>query len=81
MSLLTPAQVAEVLSVDVGKVTGLCKSGELRASNVARVVGKKARWRIRQADLDAFLDRRANTPPPKPAHRRRKPATGVIEFY
>jgi excisionase family DNA binding protein len=77
---LSPAEIAECLGIDVGKVTAWCKSGELRTRNVARSVGRKARWRILQSDLDAFLDRRANSPPVKPA-RRRKPTEPTTTWY
>ena len=77
---MTPAQVAKALGIDAGKVTGWCKTGELRASNVARGVGRKARWRISQPDLEAFMARRANTPTPKPMRRSKRPGN-VIQFY
>jgi hypothetical protein len=41
----TPAKIAELLAVDVGKVIGWFKSGELIAHNVAKHRNSlKARW-------------------------------------
>ena len=55
----TPAQIAELLVVDHGKVLDWIASGELPAYNVARHRnGPKARWRISKTDLDDFLVRR-----------------------
>ena len=69
---LTPAQIAELLQIDVGKVIGWIRTGELPAVNVAKSRhGAKGRWRIAESDFEDFLlRRRTQPPPPKPTRRR-----------
>ncbi|GAA1689507.1 hypothetical protein GCM10009808_03010 [Microbacterium sediminicola] len=50
--LLTPAQVADVLSLDVDDVISLVLSGRLRGARV----GMRAQWRIEQASVAEYLD-------------------------
>jgi len=78
---LSPAQVAEPLGIDVRRVLGWIKSGELRACNVGtRPDARKPRWRIAQCDLDLFLLRRTASPIPATPRRRRQPE-GVTEYF
>lgn len=69
---------------DVSQATVLYwrSSGQLTGINVGRDAGKKrARYRFREADLEAFEAARASSPRPQPARRRRKrQADDVIEF-
>jgi excisionase family DNA binding protein len=60
-SVLTVAEVAEQLRVDVHKVRAWINAGELVASNVATTKATRPVYRIRAADLAAFLDGRAST--------------------
>lgn len=77
------SDVAAYFTVTEHTVLGWIRSGELRAINVGRQrTGGKPRWRITTAALEAFEAARAATPPaPKPARRRRQPASEVIRFY
>ena len=48
--LLTPDEAAKILKVNVRTVTNLIRAGELKGVKVGRV------WRIREEDLQAFID-------------------------
>lgn len=78
----TPPEIAERLRVDPAKVVGWIRAGELRASNVATKRTGRPRWRISEADLQAFLAARMPNPPtPRPASRRRVQEGGIIPFF
>lgn len=49
---LAPAQVAELLSLDVDDVVALVHEGRLRGAQL----GSPARWRIEASSLDEYLD-------------------------
>ncbi|GAA1956469.1 helix-turn-helix domain-containing protein [Microbacterium aquimaris] len=53
--LLAPAQVAEVLAIEVGEVIALIEEGRL----VGMRVGSPARWRIDESSVAAYLDDQA----------------------
>jgi len=75
--------LAKQLEVGVDKIHDLIESGDLVAVNFAGPDAHRPRWKIFQADLDAFLDGRASRRP-APKSSRRKPATagvGVTEYY
>lgn len=78
---LTPPQVAKLLQTNSNKVLGWIHSGELPAIDIAQTRGGRPRWRIKAADLDAFLDRRTATPAPKQHRRRRKADADLYERY
>jgi len=81
---LTPPQIAEMLGVDPNKVRQWIIAGELAASDVSAKAGGIPRWRVRPADLEAFLSRRAAHAPPPPKRRRRRKKTDeadVVERY
>ncbi|KAA5540310.1 helix-turn-helix domain-containing protein [Roseiconus nitratireducens] len=70
----TPPQAAELLGVKPDKILGWIHSGELPASNVAKVPnGERPRWRIAENDLGRFLLHRRNpaSVEPKPSRKRR----------
>lgn len=75
----TPPQIAAELAIDVSKVLAWIHSGQLVAVNVAENATGRARWRIAQAEFEAFLNRRQRRP--QVAVKRRKKQVGVIEFY
>jgi excisionase family DNA binding protein len=54
--LLTVAQVAATLQVDNDTVRRWLRAGQLLGTNL----GSRAGYRVRQSDLDAFLDARSN---------------------
>ncbi|WP_455904581.1 helix-turn-helix domain-containing protein [Microbacterium sp.] len=51
-SFLAPAQVAELLSIEVDEVIELVYEGRLRGSKL----GAPARWRIEESSLSEYLD-------------------------
>jgi excisionase family DNA binding protein len=59
--LLTIEQVAEVLQVSTRTVRRAIESRGLRACQIAG----RGTWRVRRADLDAWLEERASTPRPR----------------
>lgn len=75
----SPESVARLLGVRDAKVFSWIRTGELRASNLATVAGKKPRWKISPEQLAEFLAARESTPTVNRA-RRRKPE-GVIQFF
>lgn len=83
--MLTVANIADRLGIDDDTVRGWLATKQLRGVNVAKNPnGKKARWRVRETDLEAFLERRATgQPSPASTPRRETPkrAGNVIEFF
>jgi excisionase family DNA binding protein len=57
--LLTVAQVAATLQVDEDTVRRWLRAGRLLGTNL----GSRAGYRVRQSDLDAFLEARSNRRP------------------
>ena len=55
--LLTPVQIAEALQLTESTITRWLRNGRLRGFKV----GKD--WRVSTADLNAFLEEKANVPP------------------
>lgn len=49
---LAPAQVAELLTIEVDEVIRLVHEGELRGARL----GSPARWRIEQASLESYIE-------------------------
>jgi excisionase family DNA binding protein len=78
---MTPAQVAEQLGIDTGKVLDWLHTKELAGVNVATKSTGRPRWRISAADLETFLQRRKSSPSQAPAPRSRRKAPDVIQFY
>lgn len=79
VSYLTPPVVAERYGVDVKKIVGWIRRGELRAVNVATCTGGRPRYRISPADLAAFEVARSAGPQPRVVRRKKDPS--VIEFF
>jgi excisionase family DNA binding protein len=77
---LTPPEVARRYGVSAEKVIGWIRRGELRAINLAARRGRRPRWRIGQADLLAFENRRAAIPE-APQPRRRRTPDDVIQYF
>jgi excisionase family DNA binding protein len=53
--LLTPAQVAEMLQLDVDEIVALVLDGRLRGAKV----GSPAVWRVEAASVEDYLDDQA----------------------
>jgi excisionase family DNA binding protein len=80
--LFSVQDLCDRCTVSQQTVLGWINSGELAAVNVGRKPGgKKPRWRITQAALDAFEAARASCPPPPRPAQRRRSRDDVIEFY
>lgn len=77
----TVAQAAELLQVRVRQIQGLIRTGELRAVDVSLHSGGKPRWRISDAELQAFQVRRSNKPVPVPSRRKRRRSTNITEYF
>lgn len=70
---MTPEEVARRLGINGNKVRAWIASGRLQASDIAlRDGGRRPRWRVSQAALDAFLKSRSNRPPAKVSRRQRE---------
>jgi hypothetical protein len=78
---LTPNQFARRLGIGIHKVLAWIRSGELRAINVALNTTKRPQWSIPADAVTDFETRRAAVPVAKPARRRRRRDTNVIEFF
>ena len=63
MEYLTVAEVAAELQVSIETVRRLIRSGALRASALSWHRPGRAGYRIRRADLDAFVESRARGGP------------------
>jgi Helix-turn-helix domain len=72
-------EFAQQLGVDVMKILGWIRTGELAAINVSTDPSSRPRWRLSPEAIDEFLARRRAQQPVK-TQRKRKMA-GVIEFY
>jgi excisionase family DNA binding protein len=74
-SIITPQQAATILVTNRRTVTRLCATGKLPAKNIG-TGNRNAIWRIRMADLQAFMqpDNTPTAPAPRtpklPAHVR-----------
>lgn len=68
---LTPPEIAKLLRVRESKVLGWIRSGRLPAINVSD--GQRPRYRVRRADLDAFLAGQVVVPVSRPVRRERRP--------
>ena len=59
---LTPAQVAQILTVSVDQVLNYRDAGDLVFINVASPRAARPAWRITRASLQTFMRRRQTTP-------------------
>ena len=62
MKWYSATQVAEIQNIAVATAIGLIEDGELEAVNVARKSSHRKRWRISEAMLRDFQERRAHKP-------------------
>lgn len=76
---LKVAAAAEMLAVSPDKITDLIRAGLLRAVDVSLSPGGKARWRIAEPDLDAFLESRRTGP--KPVVSKKRSTTFKWKYY
>jgi hypothetical protein len=78
----TPPELARRWGISPDKVVSWLRSGELRGINLALRAGpgKRARWRISLAEVEAFEQRRGATPTPRRT-RRTKEQAEVIPFF
>jgi hypothetical protein len=76
----TPPQLAAEWGIDVKKVLGWIRSGELRAINVATDKNGRPRYAIDVVDVQVFETART-VQPPTPRIRRRRADPSVIQFF
>lgn len=63
--LLTPNEVADRLGLSrPDRIYAMINSGELKASNIGS--GLRPCWRIKESELDSFIDRREKSVIKKP---------------
>ncbi len=67
---VTPPEYAKRLGVSPDKVISWIRSGQLRAMDGSTVPGGRPRYLIDEADIQAFEQSRAVTPPNKRIRRR-----------
>lgn len=78
---LSVPQLAERLHVRESKIRGWITRGELSAVDVSDRVGSgRPRWRIAEAELQQFLDRRQHRPAMKKTRAKRSRADGWITY-
>lgn len=81
--MLTPAQCAARLAIDVDRVRTLIRNGELAAIDVGQGTRRRPRYRVSESALDNFIQQRTVRPPStaenRRQHRRRDPQ--VVEFF
>jgi hypothetical protein len=70
--MLTPPQLAKRWGVSPDKVLAWIRSGELRASNIAKRAGGRPRYLIDPAEAEAFWARRSLEKPPPMQRRKRR---------
>jgi len=79
---LTVREVAEYFGVNGSKVGKWIANGELKAVNVAvSANGKRPRYRVTQASLDAFEAARSVSTPPVVQRRKKRPSTIVKQYF
>jgi transposase len=64
--------VQQRYGVGEGTVLGWIRQGHLRATNVAKKLGTRPKWRVSEAALTAFEELRAASPPPAKPRRGRQ---------
>ena len=77
---LSPPQVAERFGVDVHRVLGWIRRGQLHAVNVGDGA-QRPRYRVSPTDLALFEAARAAGPAPKMSRIRRRRDSQVTEFF
>ncbi len=78
---LTPPQVAKRFAVNVDKVLGWIRSGELRALDISLNPGVgRPRYRVDLCDLATFETGRQVIVTPKTTRRRRK-NPDIVEYF
>lgn len=78
---LRPRDVAERLDVKVDTVLAWIHAGTLAAANCAERAGKRPRWRIATADVDAFLRGRAAQPVVRAKRPRARKDSTTREYF
>jgi excisionase family DNA binding protein len=77
---LTPNELAKLLRVSPDRIRGWIKAGEMPALNVASARCRRPKYVVLPHHLQQFEHSR-QAAVPKPALRRKKKATGVVDFY
>lgn len=77
----TPPQVARRLAIKAERVRAMIRSGELRAVDLASHGCRRPRFRVAEADLQLFLEKRAVKPPSPRPKRRRRDRDDTIQYF
>lgn len=77
---LTPPEIAEAMGVGASTVIGWIRSGELAALDVARRDSRRPRYRIAEADFEAWKEGR-RVRPPAPKARRRRSDPSITQYF
>ena len=78
---LSPPAIGKRLGVKPDKVRAWIRSGELRASDFAKKLGGRPRYKVHVTALISFEQCRAVKPPTITVRRRRKQPDDVIQFF
>lgn len=77
---LTPPIIAKRLHISCEKIIGWLLAGELRGSNLAARTGGRPRYRVSEADLAEFLERRSASVKPSIPRRRARASTSTKSY-
>jgi excisionase family DNA binding protein len=70
--MISPPALAKKLRVHPDKIAQWIRTGELVAVNIATTPNGRPRYKIREEEVERFLESRSTKPPaPKPKRRRR----------
>ena len=78
---MTPPELARQWGVGSDKILNFIKSGELRAIDASSRRGGRPRYLIDVSDVAKFEAAREVCPTTSRPSRRRKPTSGVVEFF
>lgn len=78
---LTPKQIAAEMHVGYIKVLRWILAGELAALDVSTKRGGRKRYKVRRADLEAFLSVRNTRPRPVTTRRQSSALPDVPNYY
>lgn len=78
---MSPPAIAKQLGVTPEKVTGLIRSGEIAAVDIASKGSRRPRFRVSPEALEVFLDRRRVVPPVPIVRTRRAKQTIMKEYF
>ena len=78
---ISPLTLAKRWNVSPTKILQWIRAGELLAFNLTQRPSGRARYKIAEADVDLFLERRRVQPPATKSRRRRKRREDVTPYF